>query len=59
MAAWRRREALRRTALRRPDLLEAAPLDDEDRVALAELRDAVDASEGRRSDGDSDADGKA
>ena len=59
VAAWRRREALRRTALRRPDLLEAAPLDDEDRAALAELRDAVDASEGRRSDGDSDADGGA
>ncbi|HET9539046.1 MAG TPA: tRNA (guanosine(37)-N1)-methyltransferase TrmD, partial [Candidatus Limnocylindria bacterium] len=40
---WRRREALRRTLTRRPDLLEAADLDDEDRRWLAELReDAAD-----------------
>jgi tRNA (guanine37-N1)-methyltransferase len=36
---WRRRESLRRTLERRPDLLETAPLDDEDRRIVAELRD--------------------
>jgi tRNA (guanine37-N1)-methyltransferase len=35
---WRRREALRRTAQRRPDLLASAPLDDGDRDILEELR---------------------
>lgn len=35
---WRRREALRRTSERRPDLLETAPLDDEDRAFLDGLR---------------------
>ncbi len=35
---WRRREALRRTLLRRPDLLEGAPLTDEDRAELDRLR---------------------
>ena len=35
---WRRREALRRTLQRRPDLLEAASLTDADRSALDELR---------------------
>jgi tRNA (guanine37-N1)-methyltransferase len=35
---WRRREALRRTLERRPDLLEAAELTDEDRPLLDELR---------------------
>ena len=34
---WRRREALRRTYERRPDLLERAPLTDEDRAVLADL----------------------
>jgi len=34
---WRRREALRRTAERRPELLATAPLDDEDRQLLREL----------------------
>jgi tRNA (guanine37-N1)-methyltransferase len=34
---WRRREALRRTFERRPDLLESAELSDADRVWLAEL----------------------
>jgi len=34
---WRRREALRRTHERRPDLLEGAPLDDTDRAYLATL----------------------
>ncbi|MBA2264170.1 MAG: tRNA (guanosine(37)-N1)-methyltransferase TrmD [Chloroflexi bacterium] len=38
---WRRREALRRTLARRPDLLGAAPLTDADRSILEELR-AVD-----------------
>jgi tRNA (guanine37-N1)-methyltransferase len=35
---WRRREALRRTLERRPDLLETAPLTDSDRRILDELR---------------------
>lgn len=35
---WRRREALRRTLERRPDLLARAPLTKEDRSLLAELR---------------------
>lgn len=39
IARWRRREALRRTLERRPDLLAAAPLDDEERRLLAELRE--------------------
>jgi tRNA (guanine37-N1)-methyltransferase len=34
---WRRREALRRTLERRPDLLERAPLDEADRRILDEL----------------------
>ncbi len=37
VARWRRKEALRRTRDRRPDLLESAPLTDEDRALLAEL----------------------
>ena len=37
VAKWRRREALRRTLLRRPDLLASAPLDAHDRTVLAEL----------------------
>jgi tRNA (guanine37-N1)-methyltransferase len=36
---WRRREALRRTLHRRPDLLETADLSDADRALVAELRD--------------------
>jgi tRNA (guanine37-N1)-methyltransferase len=36
---WRRREALRRTLERRPDLLERARLDEEDRRLLRELQD--------------------
>jgi tRNA (guanine37-N1)-methyltransferase len=35
---WRRRESLRRTLQRRPDLLEGAQLSDEDRRILAELQ---------------------
>ena len=38
---WRRREALRRTLIRRPDLLEGADLDDEDRRWLAALREGT------------------
>lgn len=37
---WRRREALRQTLLRRPDLLETAPLDAEQRAMLRTLREA-------------------
>jgi len=36
---WRRREALRRTLERRPDLLESAPLTDADRQILADLNE--------------------
>jgi tRNA (guanine37-N1)-methyltransferase len=36
VAAWRRREALRRTLRRRPDLLDHAPLTAQDRQWLAE-----------------------
>ena len=39
---WRRREALRRTQQRRPDLLAEAPLTDADRSVLDELRDEGD-----------------
>jgi tRNA (guanine37-N1)-methyltransferase len=35
---WRRREALKATLLKRPDLLETAELTDEDREILAELK---------------------
>ena len=35
---WRRREALRRTLERRPDLLDAAPLTDGERSVLSELQ---------------------
>lgn len=38
VARWRRREALRRTLESRPDLLDAAALDDEDRRWLTEIR---------------------
>ena len=38
IARWRRREALARTALRRPDLLDEVALDDDDRVLLREIR---------------------
>jgi len=36
---WRRKEALRRTKARRPDLLLRAHLDDEDRELLSEIED--------------------
>lgn len=35
---WRRREAVRRTLLRRPDLLERAPLTPQDHALLSEIR---------------------
>jgi len=38
---WRRREALRRTWRRRPDLLADAPLTEEDRAILDELEDGA------------------
>lgn len=38
VARWRRAEALRRTLERRPDLLQHAPLSDDDRRLLAELK---------------------
>jgi tRNA (guanine37-N1)-methyltransferase len=42
VARWRRIEALRRTLARRPDLLTAAPLSDEDRAILDQLRGSAD-----------------
>ena len=39
VARWRRRAALARTLERRPDLLDKAHLDEEDRVLLRELRE--------------------
>lgn len=41
VAAWRRREALRRTLLRRPDLLATAELSAEDERELARLREEL------------------
>ena len=41
VARWRRVEALRRTLARRPDLLANAPLSDEDRAILDELRRSI------------------
>ncbi len=48
IARWRRREALRRTAARRPDLLATVEPTDEERQWLAELREA----DGRAPGGD-------
>ena len=39
---WRKREALRRTLERRPDLLDGAQLDEEEKAILKEIRDAGD-----------------
>jgi tRNA (guanine37-N1)-methyltransferase len=36
VARWRRREALRRTLLRRPDMLERCPSTEEEKAMLAE-----------------------
>lgn len=41
IAVWRRREQLRRTLERRPELLETAPLKESDRLFLNELRAAL------------------
>lgn len=41
IASWRRREQLRRTLQRRPELLESAPLSKEDLLYLDELRAAM------------------
>ena len=38
IARWRRKESLRRTLARRPDLLDSAPLSEEDRELLEEIR---------------------
>lgn len=38
IARWRRKESLRRTLARRPDLLESADLSEEDRALLEEIR---------------------
>jgi tRNA (guanine37-N1)-methyltransferase len=38
---WRKREALRRTLERRPDLLEQAELDDEERELLRQFREEI------------------
>jgi tRNA (guanine37-N1)-methyltransferase len=43
--AWRRREALKRTWSRRPDLLDEAALSDEDLRVLAEIRAETDTEE--------------
>ena len=42
VARWRRLESLRRTLLRRPDLLATAPLSDQDRADLRRLADDAD-----------------
>ena len=53
VARWRRREALRRTYLRRPELLDAAGLTDEDRSTLRELaREAAGGAGGAGDEGD-------
>lgn len=41
IAGWRRREAIRRTAERRPDVLERAELTDEERAFARAVRDAI------------------
>ena len=46
VARWRRRESLRRTLRRRPDMLQDADLSAEDRRALDELRREVEDGEG-------------
>ena len=38
---WRKREAVKRTLQRRPDLLEHAMLDEEERAILRELQDGT------------------
>jgi tRNA (guanine37-N1)-methyltransferase len=48
VARWRRREALRRTLERRPELLAQAPLTEEDRTLLAELKGQAPAARPKR-----------
>jgi tRNA (guanine37-N1)-methyltransferase len=50
IARWRRRESLRVTRARRPDLLEAHPPNDEERGVLAEPDPTVPLDSGRHSD---------
>jgi tRNA (guanine37-N1)-methyltransferase len=45
IAAWRRREAIRRTALRRPDLIAAADLSDDERRFAQNIIDGVEPTE--------------
>ena len=45
IARWRRKESLRRTRDRRPDMLERFPLSKEDRELLEELEDELHPSE--------------
>ncbi len=42
---WRRRESLRRTFIKRPDLLETAELDAKDKLMLAEIEKEINESE--------------
>jgi tRNA (guanine37-N1)-methyltransferase len=41
IAKWRRRQSLLRTLTRRPDLLESAPLDEEDQIFLQYLKESL------------------
>ena len=43
IARWRRKEALRRTLIKRPDMLEKAELDKKDQLLLEEIRKEMDA----------------
>ena len=45
IARWRRKESLRRTLLRRPELLDAAPLGPEDQKLLAEIEEELRAAQ--------------
>ncbi len=45
IAEWRRRQAVRRTALRRPDLLDGRELDESQRGVIQELESGVSASD--------------
>lgn len=46
IATWRRRQSLIRTFMRRPDLLESAPLDEADRVFLQYFQESLDKDSG-------------
>lgn len=45
IARWRRKESLKRTLLRRPELLDQAPLEPEDRKLLAEIEEELQAAQ--------------